>query len=130
MTSDLKHLIDLDHWWGSDLSVSDTGDLATVMRTDRSRQRVVRRLMTKAGDYLSHTSYGAGLPAYVGQNAETGTIKTVIAGQMRLEASVDQSATTAPSVVIASIANGVSAKISYQTASEQDPAVISFSVSE
>lgn len=129
--ADLKHMIDLYHWWGSDLTVTATGDLKTVMRTDRSRQRVLRRLMTAPGDYLSHPTYGAGLPAYVGRNAEAGKIKAVIVGQMRLEASVDQSATATPAVTVAPVGAGIlSAAISYQTASEQDPAVVSFSLSE
>jgi hypothetical protein len=128
--ANLKHLIDVYHWWGSDLTVSSTGDLATVIRTDRSRQRVLRRLMTAPGDYLSHPDYGAGLPAYVGQIAETEKIKAVISGQMKLEASVDQSASNAPAVTVSAFSNGLQVSISYKTASEQDPAVVSFSASE
>lgn len=128
--ADLKNLTDMHHWWGSDLSVSETGDLATVTKTDRGRQRVLRRLMTPSGGYLSHTDYGAGLPQYVGQNAEPAKIKTKIKGQMKLESAVSQTSSDAPTVSISSSSTTLAAEVSFTVAQSADPAVLSFKISE
>lgn len=121
---DLQDVADVAHWWGQDLQLSPTGDLAAVIQADRSRQRVLRRLMTNAGDYLFEPTYGAGVPGYIGANENDAKIKANISGQMQLEQSVSQS--PAPQVSISQIANGVSADINYIVAPEQVPASLSF----
>lgn len=52
---------DLSHQWGSDLLIGPTGDLATASGTELGQQRVLRRLLTNASDYIWHLGYGAGL---------------------------------------------------------------------
>lgn len=121
-------LSDVAHWYGGDLIASNTGDLARVVRSDRSRQRVLRRLMTADGDYIMHPEYGAGLPGEVGVNLELARVKGLIRGEMQKEASVQQ--TPIPEVGVAPIANGVRADISYMVAPEASPAILSFDVSE
>lgn len=124
----VQDLSDIDHWHGGDLQLSPTGDLARVSRSGRSRQRVIRRLLTAQGDYLAHGDYGSGLPKRIGANLDLDATKGVIAGQLALEASVDQG--DAPSVNVSQIPNGVSVGLSYTVAPEQIPAVLSFDVSE
>ena len=60
---------DISHQFSADLSLSPTGDLATITAPQLTQQRVLRRLLTNPGDYIWHPSYGAGLAAFVGQPA-------------------------------------------------------------
>lgn len=124
----MAELSDVAHWFGGDLLLSPTGDLARVTRIDRSRQRVLRRLLTAEGLYMAHPGYGSSLPQRVGQVLDLAAIKGEVGGQMSREVSVDQ--TTAPNVKVAAIVNGVTVSISYDVAPEQIPAVLSFDVSD
>lgn len=123
---DLLDLADVSQFWGNDLTLSSTGDLARAITTIRSEQRVLRRLLTNAGDYLTHTTYGAGLPSEVGETLDLPKLTATIKGQMAIEASVAQS--PAPAVRLAAIPNGVSARVAYTTAPEKIPAVLSFNL--
>ena len=125
--TDLTALNDLNHSWGDDLVVSTTGDLDQVARTTRSRQRVLRRLLTNPGEYLFHPEYGAGLRKMVGENRDVAKIRTLIRGQMLLEPSVSRS--PEPTVTVASITNGVSVRIDYVALPDQQPVALSFNVS-
>lgn len=124
---DLLNIADVAHDWGGDLQLSQTGDLARCITTVRSKQHVLRRLLTSPGDYLVHTEYGAGLPLYVGSNLDLAKVTANIRGQMGLEASVAQS--PEPAVSLTAIPQGLSADIGYTVAPEKIPAVLSFSVS-
>lgn len=124
MAADLTNLVDCGHWFGNDLSVSPSGDLLAVKQTTRSRQRVLRRLLTAPGEYLAHTDYGAGLPEHVGETLNTPELTGLVRAQMRLEASVDQNAS--PKVNVAPILNGATLSISYTVAPGALPAVVSF----
>jgi hypothetical protein len=126
--ADLRNIADVSHWWGNDLQVSATGDLGRATGVDRSKQRVLRRLLTPTGDYVMHTDYGAGLPSYIGRNSDPDQIETLISGQMLKEASVTPS--PRPDVALRSITNGLSASISYVVAPEKVPAVLSFDLSQ
>jgi phage baseplate assembly protein W len=126
--ADLRNLSDAWHFWGNDLAVSPTGDLARATSVDRSKQRVLRRLMTNPGDYITHPDYGAGLPAYIGKNVDLDAIKAVVVGQMLKEASVAR--TPRPVVTLRAIQNGLSARIEYVVAPEKIPAVLSFDLSQ
>lgn len=128
--ADLQNLYEVSNWFGNDLTASDTGDLDTVMKVTRSRQRVFRRLMTNPGNYLSHSDYGGGLPQQIGLNTESAKIKARIKNQMKLEASVNHSSDYAPTVSLTQNQNMISASISYYTATAPDPAVLSFKLSE
>lgn len=122
----MTDLSDIDHWYGGDLLLSPTGDLSRSERVDRSRQRVLRRLMTAKPDYMMHPEYGAGLPLEIGANLELSRVRGLIRGQMLEEVSVQQ--TPEPNVRVTPIPNGVRADISYTVAPEQIPAVLSFNV--
>lgn len=87
------------HWWGADLTLSAQGDAESTGGLTASQQAVVRRLCTAPGDYVFHTTYGAGLQQYVGQPvsaAKWSAIKAVIRAQMQQEQTV--AATPAPTI--------------------------------
>lgn len=102
---------DISHWWGNDLAVSPTGDLALVDGVDLGNQRVIRRLMTVLGDYLWNPSYGGSLPIRVGDTLDTSLIESVVRSQMALEARV--APTPEPIIRVAQIPNGVFIDIKY-----------------
>lgn len=125
--ADLTALCDVGHFWGSDLLLSPTGDLARVTRADRSRQRVLRRLLTNPGDYIFHPTYGAGLPQRVGTIIDADEITALIQAQMRLEPSVAQ--TPAPVVKVAAIPNGITVNVQYVSLPDRQPVPLVFDVS-
>ena len=90
--------MDAWHEMGSDLDQDATGDLRVARAPDVGRQRVLRRLLTNAGDYVWHLSYGAGLPAFIGQPVNAGRITAVIRVQMYRERAVLQN--PPPDVVV------------------------------
>ena len=73
-------MADLDHFWGGDLSLSSTGDLASAGGAPRGEQRIIRRLCSNGadalnqpvGEYVFHPNYGGGFPRLVGQPGVTG----------------------------------------------------------
>lgn len=100
--------------FGNDLVASPTGDILTCSGSTRSQQRVLRRLLTPAGSYIWNPTYGAGLPAFVGQNLSLDNfdqIKSLIISNMFLEESVSQS--SPPVIAIQPISNGVFIQINY-----------------
>lgn len=125
--ADLTALADIDHYWGADVNLSPTGDLARALRGLRSKQRVIRRLMTNPGDYIFHPDYGAGLPALVGSNATPDEIRALIRQQMKLEDSVAQ--VPEPDIAVSIITNGLAVSISYLTLPDRQPVPLSFDVS-
>lgn len=124
---DLVDLAEVGHLWGSDLRLSPTGDLSLVIGADRSKERVLRRLLTNTGDYLFAADYGGNIPAEVGEIANNAKIDGLVRGQMRLEQTVSQAAP--PSVSVTNTAKGVAVGISYIAAPDQTPAALSFTVS-
>ena len=124
--ADLIDPVDIGHTWGGDLGLSPTGDLARVNLVERSKERVLRRLLTNPGDYTSHPDYGAGLPQMVGLAVDPVKTAALITGQMLREASVVQS--PAPVVKVGLITNGIAVSISYIVAPARTPAVLSFNV--
>ena len=123
----LQDLTDVAHLWGGDLQLSATGDLARVSNADRSKQRVLRRLLTNPGSYLTHANYGAGVPASVGKILDLAKTTALIRGQMLMEASVAQS--PPPNINVFQITDGVQVDISYIALPTRQPATLSFSVS-
>lgn len=117
-------LEDVDHYWGGDLVLSPTGDLARVAGAKRSEQRVLRRLMTNPGEYLPHQEYGGGLPGAVGSNLNLPETRARIRGQMLLERAVAQ--TPEPTVQVEQIPTGVSAEIRYIVNPGRQPVGLSF----
>jgi hypothetical protein len=122
-------LFDLAHFWGNDLTASTTGDFLTVSATVRGQQRVLRRLLTNPGDYIFEPTYGAGLPAFLGQPIDTEKITAVIRAQMLLEDSV--APTPSPVITVAQIGSdntAFSVDIAYNDAATNAPVTLSFTV--
>ncbi len=117
--------------FGNDLQISSNGDLRLVQGSDLSQQRIVRRLLTNPFDYCFHPTYGAGLPAYVGQALSPDSydeIQSTINSQIFLETSVAQ--TPAPVIIFQTIQYGLFAQINYTFAPTQEPIVVTFNVSD
>jgi hypothetical protein len=109
----MSDLADLFHYWGNDLQLGPTGDLAPAFRSDRTSQRIIRRLLTNpgGGDYPWEPGYGAGLPAKIGQNLDLGHLTALIVGQIALEPTVARN--PAPQVTLTPFAGGVSITVLY-----------------
>ena len=81
-------MADLTLAWGADLALGSTGGLATLTGPSLTKQRLTRRLLTNPGAYIWDLTYGAGLPAYVGQPVDVAGLTAVITAQAMLEAEV------------------------------------------
>ena len=79
---------DAYHNYNQDLVASAVGDLLTADSLLESEQRVLRRLMTNPQDYIWQPTYGAGLPAKIGDPFDVATIESIVQSQMYLEDSV------------------------------------------
>jgi hypothetical protein len=107
--------VDINHFFGSDIALGPTGDLSLVSGALYSEQRLVRRLLTAAGDYIQQIGYGAGLGAFVGQPGKAGVIAGVIKRQCGKEVTISQN--PPPTVLIQPDATGnVTATITYTSA--------------
>ncbi len=122
---------DLNHLWGGDLGSSPSGDIALSSGTQRGQQRVLRRLLTNPGDYVFQPSYGAGLPQYVGQLLDVGTVVALIRSQILLEDSVAK--TPPPQINVRQTPTdltGFAVTIGYTDALTKKATVLSFNVSQ
>jgi hypothetical protein len=117
---------DAYHIYNSDLVPSANGDLLTVDSLLESEQRVLRRLMTNPQDYIWQPTYGAGLPAKIGDPFDVATIESIVQSQMFIEDSVVRD--PPPDVEVASFPNGMYVDISYTEADSDQDAVLSFPV--
>ena len=81
-------MADVSLEWHDDFEPDATGDLLVVDGDDEVRQRLERRLFTAVQGYVWHPSYGAGLPQKIGSVLSVADIKSVVAQQLALEASV------------------------------------------
>lgn len=122
--------MDIFHIFGNDLVLTNTGDLLTVEGDTESQQRVLRRLLTAIDGYIWHTTYGAGLPQYIGQNLTNATIRQLtglIKTQMFLEDTVSQS--PEPKISISQLSNNtISCDIIYQSKTSGKVFTLSFIV--
>ena len=127
----MSALADLYHYFGTDLSSSNTGDLLTVTDVTRGQQRVLRRLLTNPGDYIFQPTYGAGLAQWIGTNADLVAMEALIRAQMLLEPTV--ATQPEPDVRVSPIANqaggGFAVAIRYTDAPSGAAVVLSFDVS-
>lgn len=121
-------LDDLAHIWSEDLRLGPTGDIGRVQRRDRSKERVLRRLMTNPGEYLFDRDYGAGLPRLVGSLKDLAKIKALIEGQMVREPSVSKN--PAPTAVVRSIPDGVQVSVQYLFLPDKQPVSLTFDVTD
>lgn len=118
---------DLDQLWGNDIAIGPTGDLATVDNLDLSTERILRRLMTNARDYIFHLDYGAGVPKRVGDVLDVSLIRSVIRRQIFLEESVAPS--PPPIITVQPILNGVNVTIQYTFKPTGEQSTLNFDVS-
>jgi hypothetical protein len=81
-------MADLALQFGGDLSVGSSGDIALADGSAVTEQRVLRRLLTNAGDYIWQLGYGAGLGQFVGQPGAPAAIAGVVRTQMLQETAV------------------------------------------
>jgi hypothetical protein len=120
-------MADLALQFGGDLSLGVTGDLAVSDGSTLTEQRVLRRLLTNAGDYIWQLSYGAGLGQFVGQPGGQAAIAGAARSQMLLEAAV--AATPAPAITTTAASDGtVTLTIRYADARTGQTSLLSFSV--
>lgn len=118
-------MADLYQYITGDLQLGSDGDLQTVDSVEESQQRILRRLLTNPGDYIWHPTYGAGLPATIGQPADEVAIESLIRTQMYLEASVVQN--PQPQVDFNTFLGGITASIRYIESDSNQPTTLSFS---
>lgn len=118
---------DIAHWFGDDLALSSSGDLAIVDGIDLGNQRIVRRLMTAVEGYLWHLDYGAGIPQRIGDPHDLAAIEALVTSQIYLEASVSRA--HPPIIKVEPILGGVFVSISYTIARTQLQTSIEFDVS-
>ncbi|MBN3757233.1 phage tail protein [Paraburkholderia sp. Tr-20389] len=131
--------IDCDHYYGQDLNVSPSGDIALANQSKTGTQRVYRRLLTNpslsdtAGnpiaspDYTWHPNYGAGIPRKVGSPGNVPATRALIKGQMLIESAVARQ--PAPQIVLTQVNNAVSASIKYTDANTATTQFVSFDLS-
>ena len=119
-------MTDISHWVGADLGASASGDLAFVEGVLSGQQRVLRRLITNAREYIFHPDYGAGLPARIGSLLDADALAGLIRAQMALEAVVAR--TPPPQVEVRPTADGVAVRVQYVDAPLSRPVVLAFDV--
>lgn len=102
---------DAQHWFGDDLALSATGDIALSDGIDLSNQRIVRRLMTILGEYTWHTDYGASVPKRIGDTLDMSLVESVIRSQIFHEEAVSKEHDIA--IAVTKILNGVFVQIGY-----------------
>jgi hypothetical protein len=91
-------------------------------------QRVCRRLLTNAGDYLWNLDYGGGLAQFVGTSANPADIAAVVETQLALESAVPTIPVPQVSASVIDAANGyVMATITYGDPSSMAPVLLNVS---
>jgi hypothetical protein len=133
-------MFDLDHYYGGDLSVDSTGDLAVADATTTGEQRIYRRLLTNpalvnqagetlaSGDYIFHPEYGAGVGRYVGEPTRLDECRSNIKEQIGLEAAV--ATTPRPVITLTADGNQLAAVVQYNDAQTTTPVTVSFDVNK
>ena len=104
----MSDLSDIDHYFGQDIAVTPSGDIAVSSNHDRTVQRVIRRLLTAptsttGSGYSWQPEYGAGLPQKVGQeNVDVGAVRASVLSQLLIEPTVAR--TPIPTVSVSTAA--------------------------
>lgn len=92
-----------------------------------TEQRVLRRLLTNAGDYIWQPTYGAGLGLYVGSPLNAAALGATIRSQLYRESNVAQ--TPSPTINVQQAASGVVyVQMLYADAQSGTTQTLSFSV--
>lgn len=100
---------DAYHVFGQDLAITSTGDIALATKSDRTTQRIIRRLLTvptdaKGSAYPWQPKFGVGLGAKLGEGLDIRGIQGAIRSQMLLEPTVKK--VPAPQVTVTPIQTG------------------------
>lgn len=122
-------MFDIFHNWGDDLQVGSGGDLALSSNSDTINQRILRRLLTNAGDYIWNLDYGGSLGQFVGRPINSREIGAVISTQLLQEAAVPVS--PAPQIVtmLSDATQGnVAVNITYSDPWSSKPVTLNFNV--
>lgn len=118
---------DVDHWYGDDVQLSSKNDLNPVISSDKTTQRIIRRLMTNPGAYVWHLDYGAGILEHVGDTmANLGIIEGLCVAQVQLEHGV----ASQPPPAVAFEMNGdmLTVKVEYTDQDTNSRQFLSFTV--
>jgi phage baseplate assembly protein W len=120
-------LPDIAHEWNADLIAGPSGDLALRTGATMVQQRIVRRLLTNAGDYIWNPDYGAGLSGFVGQIADSDRIAAIVGAQIVKEPAV---AKFPPPSIEAEMSGdrGVVVNIKYQDAATEASATLALTI--
>lgn len=106
---------DLDHFYGEDVGLTPSGDIALVSGSQLTIQRVIRRLMTaptttSQSDYPADPTLGAGIGSNIGDpNPDSRGMGAAILSQLFLEPTVSK--TPAPTVLVTPLPAGAGAVI-------------------
>lgn len=114
------------HYWGHDLVLSSTGDLARAEGTEEGQQRVLRRLLTRSRELVFHPDYGAGLPSFVGEVGKLAEIESLLIAQIHEEATVADD--PPPAITLSPRPEKLSVRIQYSDAVTGQSEILSFSV--
>ena len=118
-------MADVSLEWHADFEVDGTGDLLIADGDDEVRQRLERRLFTAVQGYVWHPDYGAGLPQKIGSVLSIAQIRSIVAAQIALEASVAPN--PAPQLTVSGSADGLVA-ISIKYWDAKTGATVSFTI--
>ena len=140
-------MADLFHFWGEDLVVSPSGDIAivdvlntqnsaTLNGNDEGTQRIYRRLMTacargriQSGENIFAPDYGGGVPQKIGEPMNAAAITGMINAQLALEAAVAKS--PPPVVSVTTLPTGsFFCAVNYTNAATGVPVSLSFDPSQ
>lgn len=130
MAVDFYQIINSGIDQGSDIKYDVTNSILTVDGTDKTEQRIMRRLMTNPGDYFWHPKFGVGLPARVGTNLTSPIISAMRADCISQIAQTDGvAAFPAPTVAIQQTGiNEITVTIGYTDSTTNESRVISFTI--
>ena len=118
------------HWYGNDLQRAANGSLAMASPIDNCTQRILRVLLTCAGDYIWHTGYGIGAGKYVGRGLSPQVVQQIKASFRGQILSDPEVATNPPPSLTfdSSTANLLGVTISYTYAPTGKLQTLSFNV--
>lgn len=123
--------MDCYHYFGGDLVINSRGDILMADGLTLSQQRILRRLLTNAGDYIWHPEYGAGLPSYIGLPLTQALFKEIsglITAHMYLESSVAQD--PPPVIKLSANQNSLYCSIEYTESATKSLQVLTFNVGQ
>lgn len=92
----MTDLCDIDHTYGGDIGVTATGDIALVSKSDRTIERIIRRLLTVPTNAKNGSSYpwrpkfGLGLGARIGEALDIRGLQAAARSQMLKERTVQK----------------------------------------